>query len=261
MLTAGNCAPIITEQMPFLCTYTDPLTGRLVLCNTGCQACPCSGPLLPNSPLPSGWFWSQNGGAGCENNDCEPYTMYGIGSVVVSINFCVDLTVREFDDPAECTANRSLRFNFQTTSDGVSGCWNDPIAECKLDFAQIGPAWEIDCARPPKILGNDFEICHEGTVDIDLVTEDGSNLTIIVTQIPNPDVTGANDHIFPGGFGNIDDFLTNTSSSTTIQYYEAYADDPTIACPAPRDTFQVIIYPELIVDLPVLDICFEDMVG
>lgn len=257
----GNCAPIITEQMPFLCTYTDPLTGRLVLCNTGCQACPCSGPLLPNSPLPSGWFWSQAGGAGCENNDCEPYTQYGIGSVVVSINFCVDLTVREFDDPADCIANRSLRFNFQTTSDGVSGCWNDPVAECKLDYAQIGPNWEIDCARPPKILGNDFELCHEGEIDIDLVTEDGSNLTIIVTQIPNPDVTGAMDHVFPGGAGTIDDYLTNTSSSTTIQYYEAYADDPTIACPAPRDTFQVIIYPELIVDLPVLNICFEDTDG
>lgn len=257
----GNCAPLITEQMPFLCTYTDPLTGRLVLCNTGCQACPCSGPLLPNSPLPSGWFWSQNGGAGCENNDCEPYTQYGIGSVVVSINFCVDLTVREFDDPADCIANRSLRFNFQTTSDGVSGCWNDPVAECKLDYAQIGPNWEIDCARPPKILGNDFELCHEGEIDIDLVTEDGSNLTIIVTQIPNPDVTGAMDHVFPGGAGTIDDYLTNTSSSTTIQYYEAYADDPTIACPAPRDTFQVIIYPELIVDLPVLNICFEDTDG
>lgn len=257
----GNCAPLITEQMPFLCTYTDPLTGRLVLCNTGCQACPCSGPLLPNSPLPSGWFWSQNGGAGCENNDCEPYTQYGIGSVVVSINFCVDLTVREFDDPADCIANRSLRFNFQTTSDGVSGCWNDPVAECKLDYAQIGPNWEIDCARPPKILGNDFELCHEGEIDIDLVTEDGSNLTIIVTHIPNPDVTGAMDHVFPGGAGTIDDYLTNTSSSTTIQYYEAYADDPTIACPAPRDTFQVIIYPELIVDLPVLNICFEDTDG
>lgn len=255
------CAPFITEQMPFLCTYTDPLTGRLVLCNTGCQACPCTGPLLPNSPLPSGWFWSQNGGAGCENVDCQPWTQYGIGAVVVDINFCVDLTVREFDDPAECVANRSLRFNFQTTSDGVSGCWNDPVAECKLDLAQIGPAWEIDCARPPKILGNDFELCHEGEIDIDLVTEDGSNLTIIVTQIPNPDVTGANDHIFPGGAGTIDDYLTNTSSSTTIQYYEAYADDPSIDCPAPRDTFQVIIYPELIVDLPVLNICFEDTDG
>ncbi len=259
--TDGACAPFITEQMPLLCTYTDPVTGRLKMCNLACQPCPCSAPLLQGSPLPSGWFWSTNGGAGCEN-DCSPSTHYGIGSVIANISFCVDLKVREFDNEADCIANRSLHFNFQTTSDGVSGCWNDPVAECKLDKAQIGPNWQIDCDRPPKILGDDFELCHEGMVNIELTNEDGSgSVTIIVNHIPNADVSGANDFVFTGGSGTIDDYLISSSTGITIQQYEAYADAPNIQCPAPRDTFDVIIYPELLVVLPVVNICAEDTDG
>ncbi|MBK9736707.1 MAG: gliding motility-associated C-terminal domain-containing protein [Saprospiraceae bacterium] len=257
----GACAPFITEQMPLLCTYTDPQTGRLKLCNIACEICPCAAPLVQDSPLPSGWFWSTNGGAGCLN-DCSPSTHYGIGQVVVNINFCVDLKVREFDNQADCNANKSLQFNFQTTSDGVSGCWNDPVAECKLDKAQIGPAWQIDCRRPPKVLGNDDELCHEGIIDIDLTNEAGiGGVDLVVTHIPNPDVTGAMDHLFTNGSGTIDDYLTNTSANTTIQEYEAYIIDPTILCPAPKDTFRVTIYAELIVQLPLLDICAENIGG
>jgi hypothetical protein len=140
----GECAPIITEQMPLLCTYTDSITGRLKLCNKACQTCPCDAPLLEGSLLPGGWFWSTNGGAGCENG-CSPSTRYGIGSLVVNINLCVNLKVREFVTGGDCQSNRNLQINFQTTSDGVTGCWNDPVAECKLDKAQIGPNWKIDC--------------------------------------------------------------------------------------------------------------------
>jgi hypothetical protein len=52
------CAPYLTEQMPLLCTYSDPITGRLKLCNLACESCPCSAPLINGSPLPSGWFWN-----------------------------------------------------------------------------------------------------------------------------------------------------------------------------------------------------------
>ena len=244
----GVCAPVITEKMPLLCTYKDPVTGRLRICNIACQSCPCTPPLLAGAPLPSGWFWSTNGGAGCQN-DCSPSSRYGIGSVVVTINFCVDLKVREFETEQECYANRSLQFNFQTTSDGVTGCWQDPVAECKLDKAQIGPNWQIDCERPPKVIGEDAELTHEGRLDIDLVNEDGVSLDIIVTAIPNANVSGAMNHVFPGGSGTIDDYLVSNSTNIEIQHYEAYVNDSSIHCPFRKDTISVVIYP------PVKDIC------
>ncbi|MBK9255210.1 MAG: T9SS type A sorting domain-containing protein [Saprospiraceae bacterium] len=139
-----NCRAKSNEILPFLCTYTDPLTGLLKLCNTQCEPCPCNGPLPADSFLPSGWFWNTNGGAGCENT-CAPHTRYGIGSVVTNINICMDLKVRTFENAQQASEGRNLRINFHTTSDGVTGCWNDPAAECKRDYAQIGPDWKVSC--------------------------------------------------------------------------------------------------------------------
>ncbi len=257
----GDCAPYITENMPLLCTYTDPLTGRLKLCNIACQTCPCEAPMLQGSALPGGWFWNTNGGPGCQN-DCSPSTHYGIGASVVNINFCINLKVKEFENEADWSANKNLKISFQTTSDGVSGCWNDPIAECKLDKAQIGPEWQVDSDSTPNVQGADFELCHEGQIDIDLTHENGlGNVTIIVEPILNPVVSGAMSHIFPNGSGTIDDYLISSSSGTTIQKYAVYVDAPNIQCPAAMDTFEVTIYPELMVVLDPLSICAEDADG
>jgi gliding motility-associated-like protein len=256
----GACAPFITEQMPYLCTYTDPITGVLRLCHTGCQQCPCAGqgPLRANAPLPSGWFWNSTGGGGCAN-DCSPSTHYGIGQVVVPIEFCVDLKVKVFETEEECFENKDLHFNFQTTSDGVSGCWEDPVAECKLDFAQIGPKWEIDCERPPKVIGNDQELCTEGMVEIDLTNEDGSSTVDIECEVlPNSNVTGQMDHTFPGGFGTIDDYLTNIGTNTEVIEYVCQSVSPNFICPSPKDTFRVTIYPAITVTLQDEIACFGD---
>lgn len=64
----------------------------------------------------------------------------------------------------------SLRFNFITTSDGVTGCYEDLIAECKLDFAQIGPDWKVDCVLPPRVNVSDKDLCYEGFVNTFLTT-------------------------------------------------------------------------------------------
>lgn len=258
---APLCASTITEQMPYLCTYTDPFTGKLKLCHTGCQTCPCSPPLLPGSPMPDGWFWNSPGGDRCEN-DCRPSTQFGIGESVVTILLCVNLKVQEYVDFNDCKAKESLRFNFITTSDGVTGCYEDLIAECKLDFAQIGPDWKVDCVLPPRINASDKDLCYEGFVNtlLTTVTPD-PNVSIIVEQIPNPDVTGAMDHEFFGGSGTLNDFLTNTSSSVTVQQYIIYADDPNLYCKNKPDTLNVTIYPDLIVTIPDINICFEDPDG
>ncbi|MBK8347035.1 MAG: T9SS type A sorting domain-containing protein [Saprospiraceae bacterium] len=119
------------------------MTGKLTLCNTQCQSCPCNGPLQQGSKLPSGWFWNTNGGPLCDN-DCSPSTQFGIGQVVSNIYFCTELHVKTFATQNEFETNKNLRFNFQTTTDGATGCWEDPIMECTRDYAQIGPDWVID---------------------------------------------------------------------------------------------------------------------
>lgn len=262
-MTDTSCAPTITEQMPLLCTYTDSLTGRLVLCNTGCQTCPCNGPLLPGSVLPSGWFWMQRGGAGCDN-DCRPSTNYGIGSTVVSIDFCIDLKVKTFDSDEDCFKNRNLRFNFQTTSDGVTGCWDDPIAECKLDLAQIGPNWEIDCSESQHvnagISGNAVEICSNESTDLEISLENGSNSILEVTYINNPNIIGQKRQTFMGGQGTIADTLYNYSDTTQILYYVAKIKEASVDCTIKTDTFPVIVHPYINVSTTPYISCSDSIV-
>ncbi len=251
------CAPRITEQMPYLCTYIDPLTGVLKLCNTACQICPCTGPLLSGSPLPGGWFWSNKGGPGC-SNDCSPASKYGIGTSNISISMCLNLKVKKFDTSLDCIEQRSLHFNFQTTSDGVTGCWNDPIAECKLDYAQIGPNWEVDCSTSPVITGNNDEICGRGITQIDLTNSDSDTLVVIdVKVLPNPKVTGEKKHYFESGKGTITDTLINNSDTIQIITYIAQSKIPGFLCTSESDTFRVIVYPEIKVFFDPVVLCSD----
>jgi hypothetical protein len=129
-------APIIQENVGTLCTYTDSF-GNLQICNALCNSCPCTPGLSSGSPLPGGWFWVTPGGnAGCEN-DGSPGEGWGIGTVVAEVFFCFELTVRDdFLTDNECS-QADLKVGFQTFSDGVAGCWEDPSGECLLDEAQI----------------------------------------------------------------------------------------------------------------------------
>ena len=171
------------------------------------------------------------------------------------MNFCVNLKVRTFSSQEECSDNRSLKFNFQTTSDGVSGCWEDFVAECKLDFAQVGPAWEVDCSQPPKVLGQNQVLCKEGFANLILTNADGDNNVVIDVEVQdNPNVTGENNHIF-NGFGTINDFLVNNSSSVQVVTYIAQSQLPGFLCDSPKDTFTVTIYPRLFVNFAPVSVC------
>jgi hypothetical protein len=253
--TDGACAPTITETMPLLCSYVDDL-GILRLCNIKCGACPCNPPLAQGSALPFGWFWNSNGGAGCQNT-CNPSTRYGVpGSQSgLTVNICMNLRTRVFDNNDDCLENKDLRISFVTTSDGVSGCWNDPIAECKLDVAQVGPPWELDCTPPVLVDYEDVEICDNGTLDSDFSTFDGSATPINIEPIPNPNVTGMNPYNFPNGSGTVTDMLDNITTDVQVAEYIVWAQDPTQLCPGPRDTFRVTIYPSLLVVFDPLYVC------
>ncbi|MFZ1703848.1 MAG: gliding motility-associated C-terminal domain-containing protein [Saprospiraceae bacterium] len=251
----GACAPYITEQMPLLCAYTDP-DGIIRLCNIKCGACPCSPPLAQGTPLPHGWFWNTNGGAGCQNT-CNPATRYGVpgSNSGLTVNICMDLKTKVFDNTTECNDNKSLRISFVTTSDGVSGCWNDPIAECKLDVAQVGPPWEIDCTPPVLVNFDDVELCDNGTLNSQFSTADGSATPINIEPIPNPNVAGMNPYTFPNGSGTVTDMLDNLTSVVQLAQYIVWAQDPTQLCPGPRDTFTVTLYPSLLVVFDPLYVC------
>jgi uncharacterized repeat protein (TIGR01451 family) len=237
------CAPIITEQMPYLCTYTDPITGKLKLCHTGCQSCPCTGPLFQGSPLPSGWFWSTNGGAGCENS-CSPSTHYGLGQGVANIHFCMDLKVKTQEQlsPNGNLLTTDLHINFQTTSDGVSGCWEDPIAECKLDFAQIGPRWELD-TRCNFVTAADTTVVSSEITYIPVTNYYGlSDVKIYVTPAINPNVTGMRKDTMIGN-GVIRDTLINLTNEIQEVKYFLVIDDSDPSCQEIY-TVKVLVYPE-----------------
>ncbi len=247
--------PQVNENVPNLCTYTDA-NGNLVLCNALCQACPCTGPLTAGSPLPGGWFWVTNGGGGCAN-DGTPQTMYGIpGGTQVNVEFDLQLQVKEYNDEAECNAFADkFSFALQTFSDGVTGCWEDPQGECLKDVNQI-ISYPIECELPPAVIAtpNPKIICTGEDINVDVTTEDGSNLEIEIIVEDNPNVDGENDHTFFGS-GTINDVLVNNSGSVQTVLYIMKALDPTITCPGPTDTLEVTIYPELLIEFDDLYVC------
>lgn len=247
--------PIVNEDVPQLCTYTDA-NGVLQICNPNCENCPCQGPMLAGDPLPGGWFWVSNGGGGCAN-DGTPATMYGIpGGTQVNVEFDIQMTIKEFQDMAEClNFQNDLTFSIQTFSDGVTGCWEDPTAECLKDVNQV-ISYPIECELPPGVIANPnpVEICSGDELLVNVTTDDGSNLEIIVTPEDNPDVDGENEYTFMGS-GDITDVLINNSGSVQTVTYILQAIDPDIFCPGPKDTLIVTIYPEILIEFTDVYVC------
>jgi hypothetical protein len=244
--TDEECAPYITETMPLLCSYVDDL-GILRLCNIKSGTCPCSPPLVQGSPLPFGWFWSSNGGAGCQNN-CNPATRYGFpGSQTgLTVEICMNLRTRIVGNGDDCQTNSDLQISFVTTSDGVSGCWNDPVGECKLGVAQIGPDWEIDCSELPdaNVTFEDTEIAYGGRLHSEFTAADSTYLIKIV-PIPNPMISGMNEYLFTNGTGTITDRLFNLSDEPETAQYLVTSLAGNNFCFSKSDTFTVIVSPSL----------------
>lgn len=256
----GACAPIIQEPNPILCTFTDE-NGNLQLCNqlcSPCSECPQK-EMMEGDPLPSGYFWVSNGGnAGCDN-DCSPGEGWGIGSTMAQIDWNFKLRVKKFEDLEDCFDNDKLFISFQTFSDGVAGCWEDPVGECLLDRAMYGPIWTIGCSEtPPAVIANDLEICTEQVADIAVNTENGSQNAIIVKALDNPNITGGNDYEFENGAGIISDSLVNNSEEDQILQYEVFAIDSTLACNGPKTVVNVLVRTANVVGLENVVCSCED---
>ena len=253
-------APLIQEPNPILCTFING-NGDLTLCNQLCDPCTeCTeSGMQPGDPLPSGYFWISDGGTGCAN-DGSPGEHWGIGSTTAQIDWTFNLTVREFDSFDDCVANSDLSISFQTFSDGVAGCWEDPTGECILDRAMFSPDWMIECNAPPAVIGPDQELCFDGTTDILVQTEDGSTTQIQVDVIDNPNVSGENSYTFNNGTGTIEDNLMNLTGDVQVVVYQVFSVNPDLPCPGVINEIEVTIYPELQVDFPPVDVCEGDCV-
>ena len=252
----GPCAPAISENVSHLCTYIDE-NGNLALCNSLCESCsecPSLGMSI-DDPLPSGYFWVSNGGSSGCDNDCSPQEGWGIGSTTVLVEWEFTLSVKDYVDYESCFANNDLQISFQSFSQGVVGCWEDPIGECLIDKSQFGPLWKVDCIIPPSVIGEDQEICSGDVTNILIETIDGSSNKIIAEAEDNPSVTGEMNHEFFGGTGTIADNLINTTNVVQIVTYFIFAEDLALTCPGLINTVEVIVYPELVLDLDGNYVC------
>ncbi len=231
----GNCAPIVQESIPTLCTYWDQ-DGQLQLCNLLCESCPCAGnTLVAGDPLPSGYFWVTNGGnAGCENN-CSPGEGWGIGTTTVDIDWKLTLFVKEFSTIDELYNADDLSINFQTFSDGVAGCWEDPVGECLFDKKQVSPLWRVNNQVTLLNIEEYENLVYEETqLDIDISISGSLEHEVIVTFVPNSNIAGANDYSFANGVGTITDYLINTSGENQLAVYNIEVIDDTGACHSER---------------------------
>lgn len=257
----GDCAPVLQEDVPILCTYTD-YNGDLQICNALSQACPDCPQIgmEEGDVLPSGYFWVSNGGnPGCDN-DCSPGEGWGIGSTTAQVDWTFTLTTKVFDDFDDCLDFKDLTIGFQTFSHGTIGCWEDPESECYLDRYMTSPAWEIECEASVSVQGPDQEICHDGIVNIPVFTVDGSTVTIIVEVEDNPFVLGESSHVFLGGTGTIDDDLYNTSNEVQIVTYNVYSEDVGLPCPGVTNQIEVTVHPEIQVSFPPIYVCAGECV-
>lgn len=252
----GSCAPLIQEPVPHLCTFTNG-DGFLELCNGLCDACPCSLGMDPGDPLPSGWFWVTNGGnAGCDN-DCSPGEGWGIGSTTSQINFCMDLIVKEFEDEEECLDAGNLQISFQTFSDGVAGCWEDPVGECLLDFAQFGPVWEVDCNVSPPAVAEPELICSGDPANTEVTIEGGfdGEIFVEIDEDTSPDIEGQSEHEFSGGVGIIDDILENCGTEIDSAKYIVTAIVDGFNCPGPPVVISIPVVPKIQFEVPDIEVC------
>ncbi len=126
---------VLTRATSRICSYIDE-NGVTQICNMECMPCPCDQGLAQGALLPGSWQWATEG----DCNYCSPLSMgepsRGIGSVQAEVVFCIDVIIPTFENGVDME-DPYIRFGFQTFSDGMIGCWRDPVGTCKDDPAQF----------------------------------------------------------------------------------------------------------------------------
>jgi len=204
------------------------------------------GSLGAGSALPRGWWTTTEGGAPC-TNDGNPNTMWGLQSacgVTVSINFDIELYVKQDYDPMYCGNDEYLKLDIFVMSDGMTGCWqntacsDDEPTEYRAEILCVGggqPDLEVEYSTP---------LCTDMTTDIGLSSQNGYDIIVEVSEESSNDIIGANNYEFSGS-GSIQDLLINTGSSTETVLYQAYSYDPSNGCSGPLLDIEIEVYAEI----------------
>ena len=247
---------LYNEGNPFLCTFTNS-QGVLQLCHpTFIPNCPCTAGLPADAPLPAGWFAFSNGGGPACTNTGNPNTGWGVPmgcNSSLDFEICFNLKVRNFETSEECLTNNDLYIRMFPFADGETGCWGD--VTCAGDVPELRIEL-INCDNLIEVTAPDAEICTGQTLNIPINTVPaGAPATIFVTPDPNPNVTGATPFTFTGGSGVINNTLVNTSGTTQIVIYRAFAREDGQICPGPEIEIEVTVYPNLIVQMPDTYVC------
>jgi hypothetical protein len=252
-----DCAPVLTADLPALCTYTDN-SGRLQLLNLLCESsfeCTSNSPLAAGSPLPSGWFWLTDS-PDC-SNDCAPQNNFGWPGAQHQITFELDLVVRQLDSENECLRENDLSFSFQAFTDSYIGCRENLIDACKLENKQIGPEWQIDCNEGPSVITETITaVCSGESTDLSVSIEGGlpGTIQIEVADNTSTNITGQTDHNFIST-GTIDDILVNNSTTVDTARYIAYATVDGSNCNSLPVMINIPVAPEITVTPLDLIVC------
>ena len=221
----GPCAPRLNGyNVPNICTYMED--GVLKMKNI--QESPdtdCIGLLTDGSPLPSGWFINTAGGSPTCAADCSPASFYGVsGGITVVIDFCFDIRVDMTD--VLCEDGVDLQIKFFSTSDALTGCWEDQ-EPCARLVPLVSAPWEISCddATISTIAAENVTICSGGSVD-QLVSIVGDSDAIEVSFDNNANITGegsgpdwSDNELTIQGSGSIGDVLINTGDDPEVVTY------------------------------------------
>ncbi len=238
----------LSEPIPNLCSFINA-RGDLELCNALNGACPCDTGMNAGDELPPGWFWlSVGGNAGCLNNG-EPEEHWGIGSTTVNISSCFELKVKDAADFDHCESENNLYIGLMPFSDGVAGCWEDPLSECLVDVMQYIPL-RAACTN-----GVDFEVVGDGispdqaieicsgellTSLIDIVDQDNVSFDVIWSPTNDAQVSGGTDHTFVGA-GSLTDVLINSSDEDIEVFYDVYVSGSSNACVGSDAQLRVVV--------------------
>jgi len=251
----SSCAPRVNGyNVPNICTYREDgvLKMKSLLESPSTD---CSGLLLDGSPLPSGWFSTSAGNNMTCGQDCSPASFYGItGGVTVAVEFCISLTVKGLD--AECDLPRSLQVQLFPTSDGITGCWDDP-EPCLQLIPVVSPPWRASCdsASVSLIEAEDMTICSGSTVD-EVISISGDATQITVSYIDNPAVLGEGSSsgwgslgvLLLGQQGVIGDQLVNTSDEPQVVTYRLVPSGVG-GCYLGSTVLEVTVVPEIDIEL------------
>lgn len=274
--TGSDCGPEIMEFIPHLATYYDD-EGNFRLLNYICEYSiwppDIELGMEPGDPLPSGYFWSQDSDlfSTCVPNSCKPGERLGVQQFSTTVKWTFSMRIREFDDETECLDKNDLSVNFQTFSQGAAGCWEDCYSECLVDRKQFSPDWYVECVELPGVITDTpGTVISSGSIFEALVyTDDGSDYSISVVPIDNPQVMGETDYLFLEGEGVIHDLLILEEGIETTQevvYMIEVVDTSVVDCHNKLDTVVVTVEPSECVELEITAaqenvLCFGECSG